>query len=552
MKRINRTSIIFAAFLALAAVLTTCHKEYFALDRLSDEIELEPELVAPVAYGSMTMEDIVERIDSMGYTEVDEEGLIYLVFADTGFSVMADTIVDIPDRLYSEYYIDSDVNTPAWLGSDVGDTVHFYKTESYEYAMEDNDRLDSVIIKGGEVTVDVASSFRHTGLLTISSSQIRNVARDTFYTMVVISDMSGGFTDHRVFDTDGYYLETEEKNDTSYIVIHYDLALINSGNPVEPDDECGILTNFLGIDFYSIFGYIDSRDLIDEGGTFDIPLYENNPELANLIFADPRINISTSTSIGIPMEIEMDSVISTSSRDGSLTELTFTGEYPFRIGAPDMDQIGERVATEIHINRTTSNIDELLASAPSRITYNVIGRTSTEEARDQHFVLDTSKLDLAMEFLMPMDLKCAAYSLQDTIEFGLGEDGIDTSLIKLLEVTMTTVNQLPIQMEVQLYLMDGNYSVLDSLFDERSVLLEAASVDADGKLLEAMEETNSAVFTAEKFGKLEDTEFAMIEAKLLTTDGGTQFVKLYTHYSLDFKLSIYGNFRVNTRESNGY
>lgn len=549
MKRMNRMIITAGAFLVLAALVTTCHQEYFELDRLSDEIALEPELTGPVAYGSMTLGDIVQKIDSMGYTEVDEEGLIYLVYADS-FSVMADTVVDIPDKLNTEYYIDSEINVPTWLTSNPGDTVHFYKSERYEYEMEGNDRLDSVIIKGGQVVIDVASSFRHTGLLTISSSQIRNVARDTFYTVVVISDMSGGFTDRQVFDTDGFFLEAEEINDTSYIEIHYDLALINSGLPVSPGDECEILTSFLDIDFYSIYGYIDSRNLIEEEGSFEVSLYENNPDLANLVFADPRINLHASNSIGVPMVVELDDVIATSSRDGSLTELTFTGEYPFQIGAPGMDRIGERVETNIHINRTTSNIDELLASAPSNITYSVVGRTLDEAGVSQHFVLDTSVLDLELEVELPLDFKCSMFSLQDTVEFGIGEDGTDTDMIEHLEVILTTLSEIPIQMEVQLYMMDGNYTVLDSVFDGRGILLEASSVDENGKLLQAMEERNTAVLDNEKIGKLESTEYAMIDARLFTTGGGDRFVKLYTQYSLNFTLSVYGKFSLNTSELN--
>lgn len=539
-----------AMVLAAASVLTSCNKDYFEMEKLSDEMELEPELVAPIAYGSMTLEDIVERIDSMGYTEVDEEGLIYLVYSDTAFSVMADTMVDIPDKLYSEYYIDSEINVPIWLGSDIGDTVHFYKTEKFEYEMEGNDRLDSVIIKGGQVVIDVASSFEHTGILTVSSSHIRNVARDTFVSVFEISDMSGGFIDQQIYNTDGYFLETSESNDTSYIEINFDLALINSGNPINPDDECEILTSFEDLDFYKVFGYIESRDLINEVGSIDIPLYENNPDLANLIFADPRINLFISNSVGVPMEVEMDSVIATSSRDGTRTELTFTGEYPFQIGAPTTEQMGERVESEININRNTSNIDELLASAPSHMTYNVIGRTSPDAGVSQHFVLDTSVLDLAMEFVMPLDFKCSEYSLEDTIEFGLGEEGIDTSFVRQLEIDLTTLNELPLQMEVQVYFMDGSYTVLDSLFTDMSVLLEAATVDADGKLLQAMEETNTAAFSSDKLGKLEDTAYAVIQARLLTSGGGDQFVKLYTHYTLDFELAIYGKFRLNTRETN--
>lgn len=546
MRRYHLIGIIF--LLAGGLMLTTCHKDYYDLNRLSDEIELETQLVAPLIYGSMSLDNIVESVDSQGYAHEFPDGFIYLVYADTAFSMCADTMVDIPDQFYTEYYIDSDIDVPIWIGSEVGDTVPFYQSEKYAFKMEGNDRVDSILIKEGQIVIDVSSSFRHAGVLTISSSQILNTDRDTFSVMFEISDTTGGFIHQQIFPSDGYSLKISEENDTSYLQINYKLDLINSGNPINPEDECEILTNFLDLDFYNVFGYIDSRNLIDESGSFDIPLYADNPELASLIFADPRINIFTSNSVGIPIEIELNQFIATSSRDGSEIELDITEGHPFRIGAPGIDQIGDRIDTEININRETSNIDDLFAAAPSGITYNIIGRTAAGTEVDQHFVLDTSGLDLTLEFVLPLEFKSSGFSMQDTLEFELAEDGIDTSLVKFAQVNMTTLNELPIELMLQVYLLDETYAVIDSVFNADAVLLGASLVNAEGKLDQATEETNSVIFPADKLGRLENVSFMMVEARMITSESGNTFVKLYSQYSLDFKLSMLANLRINNRE----
>lgn len=548
MKRYRLYGIVF--LLAGGLMLTTCYKDYYDLDRLSDEIELQLQLVAPLIYGSMSIDDIVERVDSQGYAKEFDDGFIYLIYSDTVFSMRADTLVDLPDQFYTKYYIDSDIEIPIWIGSEVGDTVPFYQSEKFEFELDGNDRVDSILIKGGQIVIDVRSTFRHAGILTISSSQILNTDLDTFSTIIVISDPSGGFTDQQIFLSDGYSLEISEENNTSYLQINYKLDLINSGDPINPEDVCEIQTNFLGLNYYNIFGYIDSRNLIEVSGSFDIPLYADNPELASLIFADPRINIFTSNSVGIPIEIELDSFIATSSRDGSEIELDITEGHPFQIGAPGMDQIGERIDTEININRETSNIDDLFAAAPSGITYNLIGRTASGTEADQHFVLDTSGLDLTLEFLLPLDFRSTGFSLQDTLEFELAEDGIDTSLVKFAQVNMTTLNELPIELMLQVYLLDETYTVIDSVFNADAVLLGASIVNAEGKLEEATEETNSVIFPADKLGRLENVSFMLVEARMITSESGNKFVKLYSQYSLDFKISLLANLRINNRELN--
>ena len=527
--------------------MTTCNREYFELDRLSNEIEVQPQLVAPLIYGTMSLKDIVEEFDSTDVLHEFDDGLIYLAYSDTLVEVMADTMFEVQDRLVSKYYIDSDVDIPIWIGSQVGDTVPFFKNELVSFTLDGNDRLDSILIKGGEVVIDVASSFEHMGILTISSSQILNVDRDTFSTVFEISDLTGDFTDQQIIIPDGYSLISTEIGDTSFVQINYKLELINSGNPVNPDDLCEILVSFENLDFYSVFGYIDSRNLINESGTVDIPLYADNPDLASLKFADPRINIYTASSVGIPFEVEFTNVIARAD-DGSSETLEFYEGHPFLIDAPDMGSIGTTVDTEININKETSNIDALLDIAPSSLSYEVTGRTEQGTEGDSHFVLDTSRFMLELEFLLPLDFKSTGFALKDTFDFEMGDEGVDTSLVKFAQVSVTTLNELPLELELQVYLLDFDHTIIDSIFGEDAVILGASQVDAQGILAQATEETNSVTFTTEKLGKLQEVYFMQVEARMITSELGDQFVKLFSQYMLDFEISILANFRINTRE----
>jgi hypothetical protein len=547
MKRHLFYGIIF--LLAGGIILTTCNKEYFEFDRLSDEIELQPDLVAPLIHGSMSVQDLVEMFDSSGYAHEFDDGLIYLAYSDTLIEIMADTVVEVPDHLVTEAYIDLDIDIPVWIGSAVGDTIPFYKSELFSFTLEGNDRMDSVLVKGGEIILDVVSSFEHTGLLTISSSQILDVNRDTFFTVFNISDLTGNFSEQQTVFSDGYCLKSTEVNDTSYIQLNYKLELINSGNPINPDDAVDIMASFENLDFYSVFGYIDSRSLISESGSVEIPIYANNPDLASLTFADPRINIFTYNSVGIPFEVTLDSVIG-SADNGTTDSLEFYSGHPFVIPAPNMGNIGATVDGEFNINKETSNINELLEIAPSTLSYKVTGRTEPGTEEETHFILDTSRFMLAMEFLLPLDFKSSGFALEDTLEFEVGEEGVDTSMIKLAQVSITTVNELPIEFELQLYLLDASHSVIDSVFDGNTVLLGASLVDSQGLLMEPTEETNIVTFPAEKLGKLKDVFYMEVQARMITSELGQQYVKLYSHYSLNFEISLSANLRINTRELN--
>jgi len=541
-------SLIYYTVLVLAGgiILHSCQKEQFQLDKLSDEIEIHTDLVAPLIYGSMGMGEIVAEFDSSGYVGEFEDGLIYLTYADTIVNVRVDTLDLVVDGLYTEIYFDTEIsNDPEFIGSAPGDTIHFIKSKFFGVETEGNNRVDSIVFKGGELLTEMESTFQHAGFLTVSSPYLRDAAGNLYSYTMEISDPSGSYTWSESVDLDGYFLKADQEGDSSVFRLDYDFAVINSGNPVNPGDFCEVNSNFLDMSFYELYGYIDPNEVASESGEIDIPIYADFPELTHLKLADPRISIFTESSLGIPFELALDSVIGTA-EDGSTETLEFYSGHPFIIPAPTIDMIGETAYGAFYINNQTSNIQDLLNIAPHTLSYIVSGDVGSQNP--SHFLLDTSRFMTEMEFLVPLDLAFTEYSLSDTLEFALVEEGIDTSLVKNVVVKLSTVNELPIELGLQVYLLDASELVIDSLFNGDPVFLAPSEVDGEGELLSATETSHNISFPAEKLGALEQTEYIWIRARMVTAESGVPFVKFYSDYTLDFDISFYAELRINNRE----
>jgi len=526
--------------------LRSCQKEQFQLENLSDEIEIQTDLVAPLIHGSIGMGELVAEFDSSGYVGEFEDGLIYLTYADTLVDVLVDTLDLVIDGLYNEIYFDTDVSEdPDFITSIPGDTIHFLKSKYFGFETKGGNRLDSIVIKGGALLTEIESTFEHTGFLSISSMNILDDQGNPYSYTVQISSSGGDFVWSEQLDLDGYSLGTEQQGDSSVFRMDYDLALINSGNPVNPGDFCDINSSFLDMGFYKLFGLVDPSEVVTESGELDIPIYSDFPELSHLKLADPRISIFTESSLGIPFELTLESVIATA-EDGSTETLELYEGHPFIIPAPTIDMIGETAYGEFYINNQTSNIQDLLNIAPHTLSYTAIGDIGSQS--QNHFLLDTSRFLTEMEFLLPLDLAFTEYALADTLEFTMGEDGIDTSLIKDVVINLSILNELPIELGFQVYFLDPSYTVLDSLLNGDPVFLVSSEVDSEGKLLHAGETSQSIDLPAEKLGILEQTEYLWIEARLLTAESGIPFVKFYSDYTLDFEISFFAELRINNRE----
>ena len=544
----RRRNYGFIGLLVMVIVITSCHKEYFELGKLSDEMEIRPEVVAPLIHGSMSMGDIVGLFDSAGYVGEFDDGLIYLAYSDTLVNLTVDTLNLVIDNYYNEIYFSPEIGTdPIFIASGIGDTIHFLKSKYYSVDTRGESRLDSIFFKGGDMQIEVASTFMHRGLMTISSEYIRDPGGSNYSRSIEINSTGGDFAGSENHSLDGYFLETIKQGDSSVFRVDYDLALINSGNPISPGESCEISTSMLNLGFYSMFGYIDPGEVVSESGEQDIPIFSDFPELSHLKLADPRINIFTESSLGIPFELTLDSVIATA--EGGATEtLEFYEGHPFKIPAPSLSEVGETVTSEIHINNQTSNFHELLNLAPHSLSYRVTGGIDQDIPDQNHFLLDSSRFMLEAEFMLPLDLRFTEYALEDTLEFELGEEGIDTSMVRNVQVTVSTVNELPIELGLQVYLLDESHLVLDSIFDGDAVFLPASEVDDRGLLVSANEMSNTIDFHTEKLGKLEHVRYIQLEARMVTSGLGEQFVKFYSDYSLDFKISMHASFRINIQE----
>lgn len=538
----------FAGICLMAIAISSCQKEYFQLDKLSSEMEIQPNIVAPLVNGSLLMGDIVELFDSSGYAGEFEDGLIYLAYADTFANLTVEDLDLVLNNHYSEYYLDPEIGTdPVFISSNLGDTVHFLKSTDYSIRIEGDSRLDSIVFKGGEMLIELSSDFRHQGVMTISSEYIRDAAGNSYSNSIVINSAAGGFTGSVNHSLEGYALETVKQGDSSIFSMDYDLALINSGNPINPGESCGIHTSMTDMGFYGLFGYIDPVEVLSERGEQDIDIFTDFPALAHLKLADPRIDLSTESSMGIPFELTIDSVFAFA-EDGSSLGLEFYEGHPFKIPAPTLSQLGETASGEFNINNQTSNFHELMNLAPERISYRLTGGVDNDIPDQNHFLLDTSRFLLEGDFLLPLDLRYTRYALADTLEFEIGDGGIDTAMVKEVELKISTVNELPIELDLQLFLLDDSYALIDSVFEQDGVFLPASVVDPGGILQSASEQVSSAHFYTEKLARLEQVRYIYVRAGLVTSGEGTPYVKFYSDYSLDFEISLNASLKINTKE----
>ncbi len=548
----SRKSILLSFIVLFLIGMTSCFDSNYDFANISDEIEITPGISAPLAFGTLSLQDILNEVDSTGdfVKQFSDDSLLYIIYSENIVSYKGADLISIPNQDFLELFIDSDVAAAGVLSVPVGESTKTTKTKNGEFKFNNGEKIDSMNLKSVVMHVDVTSSFHHRGYLTIYSDSIF-VDGKKFRKVIEISREDGTFTSN--FDTTLNNVKLIMDNSdplTTILPIKFDLELINSGAAVLPSEKCDITVSLNDNRFTSVFGYLGNYNLLATDGAIDITLFNEIKE-GTLYFADPRISLIMNSSYGIPAELELSKVKVESKINNSTTDLIFSGVNPFPINVPGIDQFGETLLTEIPINKDNSNIDDLMKTLPHHLYYTAEARTNVAGNTGTHsdFVTDSSELDLDFEIILPIWIKAEGFSLTDTTEFDFEKEfGSDIDMIDYFRLSMDITNGMPVETKIQAYFTDASYNVLDSLFRDNSILLDAAETGPDAKVTTATNRISKVEYTTAELEKIKPSKYVIIKASANTPAAGTGYFKFYSFYGVDFKLSAKVDFLINSND----
>jgi hypothetical protein len=293
---IKKTWLLFGCALYLALACT----EKYDFEKLSKVIAYDPEVDAPLVWGSLTAEDMFAKWDSL----FDKNGdTVVLVFSDDSlFYFNVEDFSGVPEQDTSEFNLISAVPYPVLPF----DSLTIDSTDIYSLTLENNMRIDSLFINDGFLMIEVNSSFRHTGMLTIEYPDVL-IDGQVFREKVQISSTSGDFhaINYYPLRNAKIYVDNSVPGEGS-IQSNYHLVLYrNPGQGVMIGDRVQINYSFIDLDeFDVIFGFA-GNDFYPLDTALSTGLEEISGISGSFSVTDPRINVTYRNSFGLPVGIDL-------------------------------------------------------------------------------------------------------------------------------------------------------------------------------------------------------------------------------------------------------
>ena len=130
------------------------------------------------------------------------------------------------------------------------------------------------------------------------------------------------------------------------------------------------------------------------------------------------------------------------------------------------------------MNSNNSNIKALLENLPDKISYNidVAINPNGNISNGNDFVFTDKLIDASLDVEIPLSFFATNLTLIDTVDVSLTEQ-TEHNRVNSGTLTLKVDNGFPLEASIQLYLLNENGNVYDSLLT--STLVEAAPVDGN-------------------------------------------------------------------------
>lgn len=413
---------------------------------------------------------------------------------------------------------------------------------SFDFPTADEEQLDSIYYKDADFTLEFISTFPYEVDYQISVPSFVNLETGDSIAMRSVIDPSGlpPARDIGRFDLSGYRTSLVSESDSNKFFINLDAKIfLKAGEVLSGNEFIELKLSIDGPEYDVIFGSFGKDTFDVEEQRIDLSFFEDLGG-DGIVFESPRIEFNINNGFGLPTGLDFSRVYALKDSD----TIHFSGSFadnPQTINAAPVANHGEVVNTIFEINENNSNLRDLLASSPDEMVFNLSGYSNYDS--DQSNWLDTeSAMDITAKVSIPMSFQINAFEYENEVEL---DDLSQLEGTQELTLLINTVNQLPLDGSLDLFMLDEDSVVINSV--EGSVLFSSPTqFDANGRVLEPSMGRSEITLNADQIA-------ALIEATTLKTvirlesynASQDEFVEVFADYTLQLKIGIAGTVSVD-------
>lgn len=469
----------------------------------------DPEVALPLFTSTFNVADLLDDAVTDASLVTDDMNALTFIYPSVPFTL---------DEEVLEGYVPK-INFP------MNDSIY-----NFPYTNSLGSSIDSLITKKGYVRTAIYNNqsgedvnFR----LWIDEFSIDGEIFDTTY----VVPYNTALPHFATFPTFAYSLVPDQ--DTVHF--HYSAHAISDGSPVDLDGSILIILDSMLISYAE--GYFGKIDYPVPRDSIEIEVFKIFEE-GSLFFEEPKITVTVNNSFGVPTKAffnMLDAVTFDGTRipvGNAVLNQGMTFDYP------NLSEVGQTISTQYIIDNTNSNIEDIIGQPVQYIDYELFTSANPDaDVSIRGFATDSSAITVDLLVELPLYGRSNNFTVYDTIDINLNSSDTEVSYVSF---RLYTENQLPVDVKTQVYFMDSNLNILDSLNNDFNTnLIASAPIDGDGKSIGTTETTTDFEITEDRYNRIAaQATKVLLKASVSTTDDGIKSVRIHADDDLTMKLGV--------------
>jgi hypothetical protein len=513
-----------------------------------DQIQWDPTIAVPLINTRITISDFLKE-SSSAFIEFDEDNLIHVVYRDELVSLKAKQVVNIPEQHFDgsfgllQFHI-NDFNTN-------GSTQVNFST-IFNFGI-DGTEIDSIFMKACGAITSLTSDFEHDIKVKVTVPEIIKNSQPMVYNFDLPYDGTGSVKATETKDLNGSFFDLTNSGDQTFdqLLVTFEINITKVGNnPISTANKLGFETDFIYNEYDVLFGLIKGSDISPPDlDSLKFDLFKGvDSNLRNIKFriGDPRIKVVVSNSYGIPIEARISEFSTLSNTAGKVSLNGYPD--PLVIPTPNKQQIGQTLVDSFELNKTNSNIADVVSNLPQSLVYGYTAQANPPGTTERNFITYNSELKVAVDVDIPLHGSADGFVVSHEVSLDSAFTDVE-DIEQLEEVTLRLFlqNDFPVDVDVQFYFKDENGIDIDSIFEPGQLLLRSATVDASGRITGPAIYTFDITMSNARFQNIRESKIGLVRARLNTYKGATPQpeVKFFSDYGLSVKLGIQAKAVIN-------
>lgn len=526
--------------------MQSCMKDNFDFDKMKDPV-WNPSVAIPLVNTSLAFSDILKQEDHNGNIHVDSTQFCTLIYNGKLFSLSGADMLPISNQQNVQNYAltSQQISTLTTTG-----TVTVSAFQMIDFNPGSYIQLDSIYFKSGNFGIAFNSDFQQNGTLQITFPRIRKNGVALSQTIPI--SYNGGIPFNvnspippsATFDLAGCIADLTNGGTThNRIRVNYTFTFTNSGAPPTTINQVYVVTSSDSQKFDKAFGYIGQQILAPDADTVLLTVFEASTGVGSFNIVDPSIDVKISNSLGVPVQA---SLIQFDAYQAGMGYVPITGSgipNPLPINSPSVSQIGQSMNTSFTLNKNNSSVYNIINNKPTQVLYQLNALSNPNGNTGTNFIIDSSRFSVDLSVIMPLYGTAKDFQLQDTLNFQFNDiENVETLLLRT-----SITNGFPIELGMQVYFTDENFTVLDSMINSvQPVVMTAAPVDpTTGRVTVSTQKTTDILLDQTKVPHLVNAKKILIKSTLATLNQGTTNVKIYADYKLDVHIGAMAKMKIH-------